>query len=287
MDATTVERSLFPSPRWTWTAGALGVILAVGLVDYATGSELTFAIFYLVPVAALAWAFGRNAVAICASALAAIVWFIAEFASRRVQADLFVYVWNFSVRLLFLMLVAVLLAQLRRMLERERALSRTDSLTGLPNSRAFREFADVELARARRYKHPLSLAFIDIDDFKRVNDRSGHRAGDRLLRAMADALRGSLRGSDYVARYGGDEFVVLLPVADRDTARATVEKLRERVTQSMAREGWPITLSIGVIVCEPGAADLFVDGLLESADRLMYEAKSLGKSGIRLATFGA
>jgi diguanylate cyclase (GGDEF)-like protein len=286
VDTTRAERALFPPPRWTWTAGAVGVIVAVGLADYATGSELTFSIFYLVPVATAAWISGRNAAAIGASALAAMVWFIAEFASRRVQADLFVYVWNFCVRLLFLMLVAVLLAQLRRMLERERALSRTDWLTDLPNARAFREFADVELSRARRYKEPLSLAFIDIDDFKLVNDRRGHRAGDRLLRAMADALRGSLRTSDYVARHGGDEFVVLLPVADRDTARAAVEKLRERVMQAMASEGWPITVSIGVIACEPGA-DPFVDALLESADRLMYEAKSLGKSTIRVETYGA
>jgi len=103
---------------------------------------------------------------------------------------------------------------------------------------------------------------------------------------MAEVIRGSLRSSDHVARYAGDEFVVLLPLADQDAARAAVDKLRTIVNQAMIKENWPVTLSIGVVTCEPGGAGVTVDRMLESADRLMYQVKSGGKNGAHLATYG-
>lgn len=266
-----------------WAAGALVAIVAVGFVDYFTGPEITFSLFYLVPVAVAAW-YSGTASAIAASAVAAITWLVAELASSRVDPNLFVYSWNFIARLLFLLFVALLLAQLRRVLERERALSRTDGLTGLPNTRAFREIADAEIARAERYGQPVSLAFIDVDDFKRINDSRGHSVGDLLLKYIADVVRGNLRSSDFVARYGGDEFVILLPLADEKAARAVVDKLREEVEQALICQNWPVSLSIGVATHEPGGQASTVDGLLEIADRLMYDAKSRGKRGTRWAT---
>jgi len=280
-----IETMLFRPPHWRWTAGALLAILAVGVVDYITGPRITFSLFYLIPVMVAAWLSG-TAAAVSASALAAVVWLCAEFASSRLDADTFVYIWNFCARLLFLLLVALLFAQLRQMLIRERTLSRTDAITGLLNARAFREAADAEIARAQRYAQPLSLAFIDLDDFKRVNDSRGHGAGDRLLKYIGEVIRGNLRSSDVLARYGGDEFVVLLPVADQAAARAAVDKLRQEIGAAMAREGWPVTLSIGVVTCEPGTPSIAVDALLEGADRMMYEVKSGGKGHVRFAIHG-
>ncbi len=258
----------------------------MGFVDYRTGPEITFSVFYLVPVAIAAWLSG-TAVAVVASTLASVVWFSAEVASSRVNPNVFVYAWNFCARLLFLLLVALLLAQLRLMLRRERELSRTDALTNLPNARAFREVAEGEIARSQRYGQPLSLAFIDIDDFKRVNDSSGHGAGDDLLKRVAATIRDNLRSSDFVARYGGDEFVILLPNANLAAARMAMDKLRGMLLVSTPAGSAPVTLSIGVVTCGSGGPAVTVDALLENADRLMYEVKSGGKGAARFADLGS
>lgn len=276
-----IEALLFRRDGGVWTVAALATIAAVGVVDYLTGPEISFSLFYLVPVAVCAWVSGTSG-AVAASSLAALAWLSAEVASSRIATNLFVYTWNFAVRLLFLLLVALLLARLRDILVRERELSRTDALTGLLNARAFRELVEREIARAARYGHPLTLAFIDVDDFKRVNDSGGHAAGDRLLRHIAKAISANLRGSDAVARYGGDEFVVLLPVADEAAARATVAKLAERIRAGTAELPYAVTVSIGAVSWRGDGAS--VDLLLEKADRLMYEVKTASKDGARFAT---
>ncbi|MEP7206230.1 MAG: GGDEF domain-containing protein [Casimicrobiaceae bacterium] len=281
---TTIESALFRKPHAGWTLVALLTIIVVGVVNYLTGPDLSLGVFYLVPVAAIAWVAGSG-MAVSASLLAAGAWLAAELGSSEIEADLFVYTWNFCARLLYLLLVALLLARLRAMLARERDLSRTDSLTRLLNARAFREIAEVEIARASRHAHPLSVAFMDIDDFKETNDRRGHAAGDRLLQEMAAVIRASLRGSDVVARYGGDEFVILLPVTDAQAARAVVDKLRNAVRDAMARRGSPVSLSVGVYTTA-GKEARSVDFILEHADRLMYEVKSDGKGSVRCATSG-
>src|SRR5437773_2624774 len=130
-----------------------------------------------------------------------------------------------------LLLVSQAVARLRLAHARERELARRDALTGAPNARAFYELAGAEIARARRYIHPFSVAYLDLDDFKLVNDRLGHLAGDAVLRSVARALGGVLRASDVVARLGGDEFAVLLPEAGAAPARLATDKLRQALAE--------------------------------------------------------
>lgn len=161
----------------------------------------------------------------------------------------------------------------------------TDALTGLPNRKLLFDRLSQELARARRSREPCALAILDLDHFKTFNDRYGHLAGDKLLRAVAGAIKRSTRESDLVARYGGEEFVVVLPGSDADVARRCLERVRFEVAQ--ARSGSiPETrsASIGAVVFEPGChPSVGMMPLLRSADAALYAAKAAGRNRLVLA----
>jgi diguanylate cyclase (GGDEF)-like protein len=158
----------------------------------------------------------------------------------------------------------------------------TDALTGLVNRRRFVEALEGEINRARRLDVPLSLLFADLDDFKRINDRFGHPAGDEALRTFAELLRGHLRGIDTAARVGGEEFAVILPGTELEGAIAVAERIRVQLAeQAIMAEGvggTGLTTSIGVIQYDSGTPD----DLIRRADAALYHAKEQGKN--RVAT---
>jgi diguanylate cyclase (GGDEF)-like protein len=163
-----------------------------------------------------------------------------------------------------------------------RTAASTDALTGLLNHGAMQVRVREEISRAAREEQPLCCVLIDLDDFKRVNDELGHPAGDALLRRVADALRAEVRPYDQVARYGGDEFVLVLPGAEEQTARAVAERVRARV-RSGAPQGHDGPLgdcSIGVSAWQPGMS---ADDLLAAADRALLLAKRTGKGRVAVA----
>jgi diguanylate cyclase (GGDEF)-like protein len=183
-------------------------------------------------------------------------------------------------RLIILAGLAVLVWQLQGALAAEKSLARTDYLTGALNVRAFAERAKREISRSQRYGHPLTVAYIDIDDFKIVNDRFGHSYGDKVLRAVSDCLKSNLRESDCLSRVGGDEFVVLLPETGLDQGQHVLDKFRSVVSNTaLARESF-VTFSIGAVVFDPPPSD--VDELIRAADAVMYESKLDGKDRISL-----
>ena len=149
--------------------------------------------------------------------------------------------------------------------------ARTDALTGVLNHGAMQVRIREEIARARRDQAPLGAVILDLDDFKRVNDTRGHAAGDELLRRVAQALQGELRPYDQVARYGGDEFVLLLPGSDEETTAHVAERCRDAIGGEC---------SIGVASWHDG---LDADGLLEQADRALMLAKRTGKGRVAVA----
>jgi diguanylate cyclase (GGDEF)-like protein len=178
-----------------------------------------------------------------------------------------------------LLLLALLLAmvawhrQSRRYARALEQLARTDELTGLPNRREARDRIEYELARAERTGRPFSLALIDIDGFKAVNDDHGHDTGDRVLIAVTRWIRRHPRGQDSLARWGGDEFLILLPDTDEDGALVATDKLAHGLRENPVDvDGtlFPITLSVGVFECH-GARS--VDACVRWADEAMYETK--------------
>jgi len=175
-------------------------------------------------------------------------------------------------------------AKLRGALEREKNVARIDFLTGVLNRRGFYEMAGTESQRSRRYKRPLSLVYVDIDNFKGVNDSLGHESGDELLTHVAAAIQGAVRGTDVVGRLGGDEFSVLLPETDHENGMVVVEKVRRQLRESMRKRNWPVTFSVGVTSFR--TAPESVDEMIREADRVMYSVKLKGKDAVAAQAVG-
>jgi diguanylate cyclase (GGDEF)-like protein len=265
------------SKPFIFLAGLLLVFL-LGVVDYLNGPDVSFLIFYVVPVFIAAWYVGRRA-GLWMCAASGLSWLVGAYATTEHFSNPAVAYWNASVRLGFMVILAHLVASFKRSLARERELARTDYLTGSLNGRSFNELAGAEINRARRHAHPFTVAYVDVDDFKLVNDRHGHSAGDRLLKAVADSIRQNVRAIDTVARLGGDEFAVLMPETGEAAARVVISRVRRHLLEAVRRQGLRVTFSVGVVTWD--APPSGVDEMLRAADALMYTAKRLGKNTVR------
>jgi diguanylate cyclase (GGDEF)-like protein len=264
-------------------AGAVGMTALIWLVDWKTGAEVGLSLFYLVPVALVSWRTGLLAGLVFA-ALAGGAWFLADaMAVHPYTHASWIPVWNALIRAGMFAALSVTLARLRAALDQEKRLSRLDPLTGVWNSRAFIEIVEQELARCRRYNRPVSLVFMDVDDFKRVNDSLGHGAGDLVLKSISAAMRDCLREVDSLARLGGDEFAALLPETGAEEADAAVRKILRQAADSAAASGVRVTLSAGVTTCATRYPE--ADELIGRADALMYGAKGAGKDTLRQEVF--
>jgi diguanylate cyclase (GGDEF)-like protein len=250
----------------------------VGFLDYRVGYHMSLALFYLIPICLVTARTGRrNGIAM--STLGSAVLFGVEYALRPLELDVPIIVWNVALRWGFFVLVTLVLTELQESLKRESVLSRSDTITGLPNSRSFAEQLETEIARLRRYRHPCSLAYLDLDNFKSVNDNYGHTIGDQFLSHMGKFLRQSLRTTDYVARLGGDEFAILFPETDLPEARHVLERFRENIERSAEDQYGRITMSIGLVTFHQ--APKSPEEAIKIADGLMYAVKHGGKNGIK------
>jgi len=274
-----LKRFLRGQPPVAIACWSLILVAVLGVIDYLTWEDLAFSIFYLAPVAMATW-YGGAGVGIAISIASAAMWLSADIGTSHRHITPFIYTWNCLVRLGFFLIVIRLLTEIRRRLDFEKSLAATDPLTGLANSRVFYERLHAEVDRSRRYGHPFTLLYADIDDFKSVNDSLGHAAGDKALRAVAEAMRRSTRRSDTLARLGGDEFAGLFPETDGAMAGAVAAKLLACVHAAARENGMDLTFSIGAISFDQPMDDDVE--MLRRADNLMYEAKKGGKNRIVL-----
>jgi len=259
------------------SAGALAValMLLVAAGDDLTGPDVSFTLLYLGPIGFATW-FVSMPLGLALSVASALASVLVDVSSRKVPLPTAIAAWNLGVQLgVFLALVG-LLGALKIRLEAEQQLARQDPLTRLHNRRSFLELATVELERARRTGRPLTVLYLDLDDFKSVNDLLGHAAGDRLLALVGATLRGETRSIDGVARLGGDEFGLLLVDTDGPAAQALVERLRNALAAKVTEGGFKVGFSMGAttFIAPPRS----LDEMLSRADQLMYEAKRSGKN---------
>ncbi len=257
---------------------AIMMVIMLGVLDYLTGYEFSFSIFYLLPVLFAGWFAGKLPAAVV-SFLSSTSWLCAELLAGKTYSHFAILAWNSIMLLLFFLLFAYLLDAIHTLLEKEKGLARIDPLTGAANLRHFTELTNRELKRSVRFKRPITLTYMDIDNFKQINDAHGHSTGDRLLSVMASTIRKNVRATDIIARLGGDEFAILMPETRSEQARSAIEKLQKSIHDALAEHGWPVTMSIGVATCNNPPCT--VDEFIKMADNLMYAAKNSGKNMIK------
>jgi diguanylate cyclase (GGDEF)-like protein len=250
-------------------------LLVVAVIDYATGSAIRVASLYFIPLALAGWRLGRMGASI-ASLLATLLWVGILYSDGGEYTHTHVILINFVTQGATFFTMSLLVAVLSNALRNERSQGATDALTGLRNRRAFVDQANMALALCRRYKHPVGLAYIDLDNFKSVNDALGHAKGDALLQKFGALISASLRATDIAARIGGDEFVVLLPETNAESAFTFCERLRHTLEASIDFRALNVTASIGVVVDDPASES--IEELLKQADAQMYRAKGGGKN---------
>jgi diguanylate cyclase (GGDEF)-like protein len=255
----------------------IAAIGLLGIVDYLTGNEITFSLFYLAPVVLVTWAVNQKA-GYAASILSALTLQVAEITAAQTSSRPIVYVWNTLFRTVFYMIVTYLMAELHKARREEQLAARTDFVSGAANARYFNELLQMEINRIRRYPHPITMVYLDIDNFKMVNDLFGHPIGDEVLRSIASELKSQLRKTDIIARLGGDEFALLLPSTREPEAQVVVAKVQVHLIQVMRAKNWPVTFSMGAVTCvaPPNSAEQ----LISMADELMYKVKNSTKNGI-------
>ena len=262
---------------------SLLLVLVIGLVDYLASPDISVLVLFMLPIFIAVWFIGKRA-GVTVSILSGAVWTTIVLVTGHPYAHPTIPFWNVGTRLGFLLIFTHILGSLKKVLEHERELARTDYLTGVANRRHFFEVANLEIKRARRHDRPFSVAYMDVDDFKTVNDRFGHSTGDRLLKVITETIRSNVRDIDTVARLGGDEFVVLMPETDSESADAVVVRINESLLRVVPRNLWPVTFSIGVATWT--SSPQTVDEMLRHADTLMYSVKCSGKNQIRHEIFG-
>ncbi len=263
--------------RWLLFFSAVLFVVLLGYVDLITGYEISLSIFYLLPITILAWYSGRNA-AFLLSIISAIVWFAADFKSD-VDKHFSILIWDTGVVLGYYLLISYFLSTIRKLYEHEKDLARIDPLTGAVNRRYFYILAENEIYRAKRFKRSLSLAFLDIDNFKMINDTLGHGIGDELLKTVTISIIENLRTSDVLARFGGDEFAILLPETGSKQVREVIDKVKKILMDVVRENHWPVSFSIGVVTA--GERNYNIDDIIKTADELMYSVKKSGKNSIK------
>ena len=274
-------RHLLSWPRWLVAAALFGAASAAAALDLLAVPEISLTILHLPLVVAAA-----RRVGLVPALLLAAVGGVSHYAAATAGGLSGLTAASGALSWWVVLTAVGWMASRTALWEASaKASDHIDPLTGLLNRRGLFERAEGELNRSRRTGRPLSIAFIDCDDFKPINDTRGHRAGDDLLASIAAALQSSTRSYDITGRLGGDEFVVIFPETGAEDALPVVERLRDAMLRAARRTAPSLTLSIGVVtfVEAPPA----VEDLIHAADVQMYVVKRGGKDGIRSTVVGA
>ncbi|MCU0848373.1 MAG: GGDEF domain-containing protein [Spirochaetes bacterium] len=244
--------------------------------------EPDMSIFYALPAAFLAWNARNRVMATVLSAASSSLWIYAEYLNSA-GWNMLQGLWRTAVIFSFYEAISILIIRVRTLLDKEKDLARRDQLTGLWNRRFFMKVAEHQRVILERYGRPFSMAYLDLDNFKHVNDNYGHNAGDAVIKTVAGCITGRIRKTDLAARMGGDEFAVIFTETESDRAETAVRKISGDIAKIMGETGYPVTVSAGIAAYKTMPED--VDSMVRFADSLMYEVKNAGKNSIKCGIF--
>jgi len=256
--------------------GLISVVI-LGITDYISGFEMSFSIFYLIPISFTIF-FGDSKLGVIISLLSAISWYLADISSGHIYQSLFTPIWNSVVRFGYFMIHTYFFAQFIKLYEKTKLSSLTDSLTGIVNTRYFIELFERELRKVKRTNNAFTLCYVDLDNFKFINDTYGHQVGDSLLKLIARTVNQNIRPSDIFARLGGDEFALLLPESEYTESDKLIHRIKKTIETELKENNWPVTLSIGAITFKKIGSS--ISEMIKQADELMYKVKRNGKNSI-------
>lgn len=266
-------------------AAAFLAALAIGYANFLSRAawEIDLWPLMLGPVAAVAWVYPPRTASVLAVFAAVCVVVSSDGGDGF---PLVPTMGELGVDTLTFLTFSGLVGLLARTLGVQTQLARFDPLTATVSAARFRALVEQELPRARRYDHSTAVAYLDVDNFKMINDEHGHDAGDVALQCVAAVISQQLRHTDVVGRLGGDEFGILMPETSEDAAHVVLNRVRSAVSELALEKVWPIGVSIGATVVASSCADATGEEVVKRADMQMYRIKSGSKNGVLVEAFG-
>ena len=260
---------------WGWV---IVMLLSIAVLDWFSARDIILGALCTIPIlfATLRLSL-RDGMAVLL--LSCALWFLLDFVLGRYEEGGLIWLTNNGIRFLMGLVASFLVAELHAALRREVALARTDALTGLANGRTFEAALDWVWHSSQRSGEPFTLAFLDLDRFKQVNDRHGHAAGDELLRQVAATIGSQLRATDLCARLGGDEFVILLSATGEAAAQSVLGRVFDALTALLA-ERWDAGVTLGAVAFTSPPEN--ARQAVQLADALMYAGKAQGRGRMTL-----
>ncbi|MBN1523137.1 MAG: GGDEF domain-containing protein [Spirochaetales bacterium] len=252
-------------------------IILITALDYFLVTGLNFSIFYTFPIIMCTW-YASSQWGYIAALLSVALWFAIELIRQTVYPSVLIPIWEITSRLGYFIIIIRLLVALQKRLRMLEKLSITDHLTGALNSRGFFTAVETHIARARRLGNPVSIAYIDVDNFKKINDTMGHDAGDELLREIVRTIKKNIRKYDILGRFGGDEFVVFFSIENAKSALTAVRKVFNALKNQTKELHMGVSFSIGMVTTKEIPGD--IETLIKKADEFMYTVKHSGKNRI-------
>lgn len=251
-------------------------VFLIGYLHYFVGPLFEFHLFFFIPIIIASW-FISQFFSYLILMLVIALWTLGDYLIIKGTTNLFPFVFNAIMHALIIIYLNYLLGYIRQLLIKESQLAREDSLTKIPNRRGFYEYGETAFSTANRLQLPITSIFIDLDEFKSINDTYGHKIGDQVLYETAQTIKESIRKTDVVGRLGGDEFCIILLNVGSKQAKDFSESLRNKLNEKLGHHGWKPTFSMGVVSYE--STPVSFQDLIQRADSLMYQVKKNGRNG--------